>query len=174
LAEGVFGDADPIGLGDTFEPGGDVYAVAEDVVALDQHVAEMDADAPFHSAVAGNRGVPLRRQVLQRQGAFDGADYRGELDQDTVAGRFEDPTAMLRDARIGSGAMLAQHLNRARLVEPHQPAVADYVGREDGGETAGRGHGWGRPPWSRIERLEFTTTRAARQMPGEQPPAARL
>jgi len=133
LAEGVFGDADPIGLGDTFEPGGDVYAVAEDVVALDQHVAEMDADAPFHSAVAGNRGVPLRRQVLQRQGAFDGADYRGELDQDTVAGRFEDPSAVLSDDRIGRDPLVTHCLRRARFIEPHQPTVADYVGREDRG-----------------------------------------
>ena len=27
-----------------------------DVVTLDQHITEMDADAPFHSAVAGNCG----------------------------------------------------------------------------------------------------------------------
>jgi hypothetical protein len=33
------------GLADTFEPRRDVYAVAENFVALDQHVAKIDADA---------------------------------------------------------------------------------------------------------------------------------
>ena len=133
MAEGVFGDADPIGLGDAFEPGGDVDAVAEDVVTLDEHIAEMDADAPLHAAVAGNCGIPLRRHLLQRQGAFDGADHRGELDQHTVAGRFEDPPVMLSDERIGSDLMLTHRLHRARFVEPHQPAVADDVSRKDRG-----------------------------------------
>jgi Reverse transcriptase (RNA-dependent DNA polymerase) len=43
---------------------------------------------------------------------------------------------MLGHERIGGGAMLAQHTRRTRLVGLHQPAVADHVGREDGGETA--------------------------------------
>jgi hypothetical protein len=68
----------------------------------------VDADAPFHSMLAGNRGGPLRRQVLQRQGAIDGTDHRIELDQQAVAGCFEDPPAMLRDERVGDDAMLAQ------------------------------------------------------------------
>jgi len=106
----------------------------------------MDANAPFHSAVTGKRGVSLGRQVLQRQGAFDGADHRGELDQDAVAGGLEHSSAMLRDARIGRDPMLMHRLRRARLVEPHQPTVADDIGREDRSETTGRGHGCGGPP----------------------------
>ena len=39
---------------------------------------------------------------------------------------------LLRDDRIG-GAMLAQGRHRARFIEPHQPAVADDIGRKDGG-----------------------------------------
>jgi len=105
--------------GDAFKPRGDVDAVAEDVVALDQHVAEMDADAPFHSALVGNRGMEVRRQPLQCQGAFDGADHRTELDQYPVAGCLNDPPAVLSDERIGSGAVLAQCPRGARLVEPH-------------------------------------------------------
>src|SRR6516165_7968180 len=43
---------------------------------------------------------------------------------------------MLGDERIGSGTMVAQHTRRTRLVSLHQPAVADHVGREYGGEAA--------------------------------------
>jgi hypothetical protein len=44
---------------------------------------------------------------VQREGALRGADHRAELDQDPVAGRLDDPPAMLGNERIGSGAMLA-------------------------------------------------------------------
>src|SRR5438132_4489640 len=54
LTKSVFGDADAAGFGDAFEPRRDVDAVAEDVVSLDQYVAEMDADAPFHAPLARN------------------------------------------------------------------------------------------------------------------------
>src|SRR6266478_3319530 len=69
LTKSVFGDADAAGFGDAFEPRRDVDAVAEDVVSLDQYVAEMDADAPFHAALAGNPRIAFRRQLLQDQGA---------------------------------------------------------------------------------------------------------
>jgi hypothetical protein len=100
----------------------------------------MDADAPFHSALAGDSRIAPRGQPLQCQGAFDGADHRAELDQDPITGRFDDPPAMLSHGRIGGRAMLAQCTRRARLVETHQPAVAGHIGGEDLGETAGGGH----------------------------------
>jgi hypothetical protein len=80
----------------------------------------VDADAPFHAALATDTRIPLRGQPLQPQGALDGADHRAELDQQAVAGRFDDATAVLRDDRIISCAVLAQCLNRANLVRPHQ------------------------------------------------------
>jgi hypothetical protein len=69
---------------------------------------------------------------LQRQGAFDGADYGPKLDWEAVTGSLNNPPALLRNQRIGSGAMLAQGRRCARFVEPHQPTVADHIGRKDG------------------------------------------
>ena len=45
-------DADAARLGDAFQPRGDVDAVAEDVVALDDDVADIDADAEFDARSA--------------------------------------------------------------------------------------------------------------------------
>ena len=59
--------------------------------------------------------------------------HRAKLDEEAVAGGLDYPPAMLRDDWIGSGAMLAQGRHRARFIEPHQPAVADHIGRKDGG-----------------------------------------
>jgi hypothetical protein len=55
---------------------------------------------------------------------------------------------MLGDQRIGGGSMLPQGLRRARLVEPHQTAVACHIGGKDSGETTFEGllHG---PPSAR-------------------------
>ncbi len=136
LAKSVFRDADAAGFGDALEPCGDIDAVAEDIVPLDQYVAAMDADAPFHAAFGGYARIALRRQLLQCQGALHGADHRAELDQHAVAGGLDDPPAMMGDERIGGSAMLAQCLCGARFVEPHQPAVAGHIGGENSGETA--------------------------------------
>jgi hypothetical protein len=82
-----------------------VDAVAEDVLTLDQHITEMDADAPLHSAVAGDCGVPLRRQVLKRQGALDSADHRAKLDQDParMQARGEGPALPCGRSSDGTG-----------------------------------------------------------------------
>jgi hypothetical protein len=45
------GDEHPAGIGQGFDPGGDVDAVAIEVVALDDHIAEIDADAQFDAFV---------------------------------------------------------------------------------------------------------------------------
>src|SRR5215472_2450052 len=140
LAKRVFRDADTAGLGDTFEPGGDIDPIAEDVVTLDQYIAKMDADAPFHTAVAGHTRIAFRAQLLQRQSAFDGADHRTELDQDPVAGGLDDPSAISADQRVGGSTVLAQCLCRTRLVFTHQAAVAGDIGSEDGGDTADGSH----------------------------------
>jgi len=59
LAESIVRKADPAGLGDAFEPGGNIDAVTENVVALDQDVAEMDANAQIHSARISDTRIAL-------------------------------------------------------------------------------------------------------------------
>jgi hypothetical protein len=147
LPKGVIGNADATGFGDALQPRRNVDPVTEDVIALDQHVAEMDADAPFHSAVAGATSIPFHRQHLQCDRALDGADHRAELDQHPVARRFHNPAAMLGDERVGGGAMLTQCRRGACLVEPHQARIARDISGKDRGETTfdGLRHGFPQP-----------------------------
>ena len=44
LSPGVLGNRDTAGLGDAFDPRGDIDAVAEDIVAFDNDVADIDPD----------------------------------------------------------------------------------------------------------------------------------
>jgi hypothetical protein len=50
LVDGV-GDANGTGLGEPLEPGGDIDAIPEDVIAVDDHVTKIDADAKLEAAM---------------------------------------------------------------------------------------------------------------------------
>ena len=130
-------DADPAGLGERFEPRGDIDAVAEDVVVLDDDVAEVDADAEVDALVGGDIGVALGHPALHRDGAAHRIDHAGEFDQHAVAGRLDDPPAMVSDRGIDQlAAQCLQRSQRAFLVHPDQPRIARDIGGKDRGETA--------------------------------------
>src|SRR3977135_3216349 len=53
----VVGDADPARLGDSFQPGCDIDAVAKNIVVVDDDIAEMDPDPEFDACVRNHAGV---------------------------------------------------------------------------------------------------------------------
>jgi len=60
-----------------------------------------------------------------------------EVDQQAVARTLDDAAAMGGDVRLDQLAEMGlQPLQRAFLVDVHQPAVAGYVGREDGCQSS--------------------------------------
>ena len=80
--------------------GGDVDAVAEDVVAVGQHIADIDTDAVLEPLV-GWPGVRGGHAPLHRDGAAHGIDGTRELDQQAVAGGLDDAAPMLGYFGIG-------------------------------------------------------------------------
>ena len=114
------GDADAARLGQRLQPRGDVDAVAVDVVALDDDVAEIDADAE-DDALGPPAAPALRRghRLLDRDGALDGVDDAGELDQHAVAHQLDDAAAML--GTIGSSDCLAPRLQRRQRADSSRP-----------------------------------------------------
>ena len=74
LPVGIVRHADAAGLGDAFKPRGDIHAVAEDVVVLDDDVADMDADAQLDALVLRHRRVALDHTALNFHGAARGVD----------------------------------------------------------------------------------------------------
>ena len=95
LPVGVVGYADAAGLGDTFEPGGNVDAVAVNIAVLDDDVADMNADAELDALVLRHGRVTLDHAVLNFNGTARGVDGACELDQDTIAGPLDDAAAMI-------------------------------------------------------------------------------
>ena len=116
-----------------FEAGRDIDAVAEYVVALDDDVAEIDADAKLDGRLSGQ--IALTHRPLDRDGAFDRIDDAAELNQCPVAHHLDD-AAMTR----GDGGIeclvpdLPQRGERAGLVGLHHAGVTGDVGGEDGGK----------------------------------------
>ena len=90
------------------EPRRDVDAIAVDVVAVDDHVAEVDADPELDAVRRLEVRVVLGDAPLHLDRALDSVDHARELDQRAVAGELDDAAAMLGDP--GLDEVLAQRL----------------------------------------------------------------
>jgi len=135
------GDEDPAGIGQGFDPRGDVDPVAIEVVRLDDDVAEVNADAQFDAVVVRDAGVPLGHGLLHRDCAAHRIEDARKFDQHAVAGGLDDAAVMLGDLRIEElAAQRLEALVRAFLVRPHQPRIARHIGGKDRGEAAGLAH----------------------------------
>ena len=90
-------DADATGLGQGLQPRGDIHAVAEDVAFLDDHVAEIDANAEPDPPLLPHLGLALGHPPLHLDRAAHRIDDAGELDQEAVAGGLDDAAPVLPD-----------------------------------------------------------------------------
>ena len=132
------GDRDAARLRQPFEARGDVDAVAVEVVALDHHVAEIDADAEHDAA-----RPRARRHWRRPWPAAARRRIRRRSRRCRTRRAWPSPSSLKMrpwwrsDQRVQHvPAPRLQRGERARLVALHQAAVADHVGREDGGEPA--------------------------------------
>ena len=121
------------GLGNRLQPCCDIDAVAQDVVAVDDDVAEIDADAELQPPPRLHVGVALGNPGLDRIGAIDGIHDAGELGQQPVACRIDDAATMTGNlGRKHRLPVLFQAAHGAFLVLAHQSAVANDIRRENG------------------------------------------
>jgi hypothetical protein len=120
-------------FGKGFEARGDVHAVAEDVVAVDDDVPDIDTDAKSDPLLDRQIGVAGGHTALDIKRAAHRIDRACELDQHPVAGRLDDAPAMLGDFRVNklSPACLQQG-ESALLIGTHQAAITCDVGGQDG------------------------------------------
>src|SRR6185437_8676603 len=100
------GDIDGARLGEALQPRRDVDAVAEDVVGLDDHVAEIDPDAIEDPLRVRQGRVAPDHALLDDDGAAHGLDRAVEHREEAVAGVLDDPAVMLDDGRIDQLAPL--------------------------------------------------------------------
>src|SRR5216683_1167263 len=94
------GDADAAGVGEALEARGDVDAVAVDLLAIDHHVAKVDADAEFHPAVGWQFFALGPERGLNFDRALDRVHDTRELGEDAIARGVDEASMVLLDERI--------------------------------------------------------------------------
>ena len=130
-------DQDAAGQGFRLEPRRDVDAVAEQVVLLDDQVAEMQAHAQEDGAVIGLVARGVLHGLLQFDGGGQRFDGGAELGQYAVARQLDDAAATpSHDRHDGLLADGAQASDRAAFVAAHEPGIAHHVGSEDRCQSA--------------------------------------
>ena len=113
------GDEHAAGIGQGFDPCRDIDAVAIEIVALDDHIAEIDADAQFDPAIRGDICVPLGHRLLHLDRAAHRIDDAGKFHKHAVAGGLDDASLMLSDLRIDElAAQRLEAFERAFLIRP--------------------------------------------------------
>src|SRR5215471_689138 len=131
-------DADPPRLGKRLQPGSDIYAVAEDVLGFDDHIAKVDPDAESNAPLFGHFRLTVNHPSLNLHRASPCIDHTRKFRQHSVAGVLHDPGTMLGDLRINELAqMRLEALVRTLLVSSHQAGVTGHIRSKDRGETAG-------------------------------------
>ena len=77
-----------------------IDGIAEEIVALKDDVADMDADAESHLLIGLFLRILLGYGVLPRDSALHGIDGAGEIGDETITCRVEDPASMRGDQAI--------------------------------------------------------------------------
>src|ERR1700682_933463 len=90
----VVGNADASRLGNPFKAGGDIYTVPEDIVVVDDYVAEVNADAEFDPDILRHVGVLRGHATLDFNGTAHRIDGAGKLYQHAVASGLDDAASV--------------------------------------------------------------------------------
>src|SRR5437870_617111 len=94
------GDEHPSWVIQTSDLTGDAEPIAIEVVALDDHITEIDPDAQFDAVVGSDEGVPFGDCLLNLDRTAHRIDDAGKFHQHAVAGGLDDPAMVLDDFRI--------------------------------------------------------------------------
>ena len=120
LAIGVLRQTDRAGLGDAFDPRGDIDAVAHQIaVRSPRPRRQMNADSEL-DALSAAPGVALDHAVLDLDRAAHRVDHAAKLDKDAVAGALDDAPAMRGNGGIDQVA--AQDPSRDSVRSSSAPA----------------------------------------------------
>ena len=133
----LLGNAYASGLRHFLQARGDIYAVTEDVVAIDDDIAEIDAHAVQNAPIFRSPGFEFGHLRLRFDGISDGSDDAREFCQQSVAHQLDDATAMLFDP--GGDQIRKSGLETrmgAGLIRTHESRIANHIGRKDCRQSA--------------------------------------
>ena len=132
LVKGRAGDQHTARLADLLQTSRDVHPIAEQVIALNHHVTEIDADAEDNAPFGRDTILLSHDALLHRHGAGHRVHHRAELDDRAVAHQLDDAPVMLGQERIDHlTAQGFQGAKRPGFVHFHEMRVPDDIRRQD-------------------------------------------
>ena len=118
----MFRETDRAGLGDSFQARGYIDSVAHQVtVALLDHIANMNANPEFNTAIFRYAGVAVDHRVLNLDGAAHGIDHAAKLDRAPSPVRLN--TRPLCTEMVGSMRSLRKARSRAKVRSSSTPSA---------------------------------------------------
>jgi hypothetical protein len=138
-------DANPTRLCQRFQPCRDIHPVAENVVLLGNHVAEVHPYTEPNTALFGHLGLTVEHPPLHLNRTTNGIHDTRKFRQEAVAGVLYDPAAVLRDLWIDQLAEVAFGAARASPPRPRPSNASTRRHRRQGLQRDGGQGAWVRP-----------------------------
>jgi hypothetical protein len=132
-------NADAARLGSGLQAGGNIDAIAKEIIAVEHDVAEVDADPESDLAVGRQlivAGAQCSLNVGRAAHSFDGT---GKFGKDGVARGIEDAPAVPVDQGLEDLLVTSKCPERALFVFTHEAAELSDIGGEDSREFANQG-----------------------------------
>jgi hypothetical protein len=121
-------DADAARFCDALEPCRNIYAIPEDVMRLDNYVADIDAHTESNALVFHVIDGKFVDACLELHSGPNGLDRTGKLRQKPVAGVFDNAAAMVRYCRAHNIRQECYHFGvRSLFVIVHKARIASHV-----------------------------------------------
>jgi hypothetical protein len=115
----VVGDANAARLRDSLKAHRDIHCITQDVVFVDDYIADVNADAELDPLILRHIDILFGHAALNFVGTSDGVDHAGELNQGAVPCILDHTSVMLSDfgiqKRLPKSFQLRQ---RACFVDP--------------------------------------------------------
>ncbi len=122
------GNAQPARFGNLLQAGGDVNAVAKDIVAIDDDIAKVDPDPVFDALAAGPINFEFDGGGLHINGPADRIDNAGKFRQQTIAHQLHHAAVVSIYFRFDELAVLGLQAGMgAGLVRAHEFGIANDV-----------------------------------------------
>ncbi len=134
MVEHGLGERYRTGLRRALDPRGDVDAVAEQILAVDHNVGQVNADAQIEQAVVV--AAQAGQVALNIEAGADRRDRAGEFRQETVAGLGESASGFFLDPGPDHFADPRQARERIGLRRAHLRRIADHIARHDRRKSA--------------------------------------
>ena len=118
---------------ESFQASGNIHAIAENVITVNDDVTDIDANSEYDAPVLGYIRIAADHGALDDHSVPDRVDDAGKFDQRAIACRFDDAAMMEGNCRVDHlTAMGFQRFQGADLIGARQPAISDDICGENG------------------------------------------